>query len=79
MSATPRFHGYVPLKVLTPSELDIVTRLLKEKLAAKTINVREMRLLLRAVATRCAAEDKAALRLRRTIHKTIQEKQQTIQ
>ena len=75
----PRIYGYTPLRVLSAGELDIVTRILKEKLAAKTINVREMRLLLRAVATRCAAEDKAALRLRRTIHKTIQEKQQTIQ
>ena len=76
----PNMYGYTPLRWLSKGELDTVTRLLKQKLTAKTINVREMRLLLRAVATRCSAEDKAALRLRRTIHKTMQEKkQQTIQ
>ena len=76
MSA-PRFHGYTPLKVLTPNELEILIRLLREKLDAKTINVPQSRLLLRAVATRAAAGDRAAVRIRQTVHRV--KKQQAIQ
>ena len=61
--------AYSHIKRLSTGELEIIIRLLKARLDAGTITYPESRFLLRAVATKSAAGDKAAIRIRQTVHR----------